>query len=64
MRMTTVGALGALQRQRHVLDHQRQREVLADGLVLYGGLALLLVGELAIRRFNKKEEVHGDAVPA
>jgi hypothetical protein len=34
MRMTTVGALGALQRQRHVLDHQRQREVLADGLVL------------------------------
>ena len=35
---------------------------LGDGLILYGGFALLLVGELAIRRFNKKEEVHGDAV--
>jgi alpha-1,6-mannosyltransferase len=34
------------------------------GLLLYGGFALVLVGELAIRRFNKKEEVHGDAVPA
>jgi alpha-1,6-mannosyltransferase len=37
---------------------------LVDGLVLYGGFALALIGELAIRRFNKKEEVHGDAVPA
>jgi alpha-1,6-mannosyltransferase len=37
---------------------------LGDGLILYGGLALLLVGELALRRFNKKEEVHGDAVTA
>jgi hypothetical protein len=36
----------------------------ADGLVVYGGFALILVGELAIRRFSKKEEVHGDAVPA
>jgi hypothetical protein len=36
----------------------------ADGLVVYGGFALILVGELAIRRFGKKEEVHGDAVPA
>ncbi|HEY4404184.1 MAG TPA: glycosyltransferase family 87 protein [Xanthobacteraceae bacterium] len=35
-----------------------------DGLVIYGGFALILLGELAIRRFNKKEEVHGDAVPA
>jgi hypothetical protein len=37
---------------------------LGDGLILYGGFALILIGELAIRRFNKKEEVHGDAVPA
>jgi alpha-1,6-mannosyltransferase len=37
---------------------------LGDGLLLYGGLALILAGELAIRRFNKKEAVHGDAVPA
>jgi alpha-1,6-mannosyltransferase len=37
---------------------------LADGLILYGGFALVLIGELAIRRFSKKEEVHGDAVPA
>jgi alpha-1,6-mannosyltransferase len=34
------------------------------GLLLYGGFALILTGELAIRRLNKKEEVHGDAVPA
>jgi hypothetical protein len=37
---------------------------LGDGLLLYGGFALILIGELAIRRFNKKEEVHGDPVPA
>ena len=37
---------------------------LGDGLLLYGGFALILVGELAVRRFIKKEEVHGDAVPA
>jgi alpha-1,6-mannosyltransferase len=37
---------------------------LADGLILYGGFALILTAELALRRFNKKEEVHGDAVPA
>jgi alpha-1,6-mannosyltransferase len=37
---------------------------LGDGLLLYGGFALILIGELAIRRFNKKEEAHGDAVPA
>jgi alpha-1,6-mannosyltransferase len=37
---------------------------LGNGLLLYGGFALILVGELAIRRFNKKEAVHGDAVPA
>jgi alpha-1,6-mannosyltransferase len=37
---------------------------LGDGLIIYGGFALILIGELAIRRFNKKEEVHGDAVPA
>jgi alpha-1,6-mannosyltransferase len=34
------------------------------GLLLYGGFALILMGQLAIRRYNKKEEVHGDAVPA
>jgi alpha-1,6-mannosyltransferase len=37
---------------------------LGDGLLLYGGFVLVLIVELAIRRFNKKEEVHGDAVPA
>jgi alpha-1,6-mannosyltransferase len=37
---------------------------LGDGLILYGGFALTLAGELAIRRFSKKEEAHGDAVPA
>jgi alpha-1,6-mannosyltransferase len=37
---------------------------LGDGLLLYGGFALILTAELALRRFNKKEEVHGDAVPA
>jgi alpha-1,6-mannosyltransferase len=37
---------------------------LGDGLLLYGGSALMLMGELAIRRFSKKEEVHGDAVAA
>jgi alpha-1,6-mannosyltransferase len=37
---------------------------LGDGLLIYGGFALLLLGELAVRRFNKKEEAHGDAVPA
>jgi hypothetical protein len=37
---------------------------LGDGLILYGGFALILIGELAIRRLNKKEEAHGDAVPA
>ena len=37
---------------------------LGDGLVLYGGFAVILAGELAVRRFSKKEEVHGDAVPA
>jgi alpha-1,6-mannosyltransferase len=37
---------------------------LGDGLLLYGGFALILIGELAVRRFGKKEEVHGDAVPA
>jgi hypothetical protein len=35
-----------------------------DGLVIYGGFALVLLGELAIGRFSKKEETHGDAVPA
>jgi alpha-1,6-mannosyltransferase len=37
---------------------------LGDGLILYGGFALILIGERAIRRFIKKEEVHGDAVLA
>jgi alpha-1,6-mannosyltransferase len=37
---------------------------LGDGLILYGGFALILMAELAIRRFSKKEEVNGDAVPA
>jgi alpha-1,6-mannosyltransferase len=37
---------------------------LPAGLLLYGGFALVLIVELAIRRFNNKEEVHGDAVPA
>jgi hypothetical protein len=37
---------------------------LGDGLIIYGGFALILAAELAIRRFSKKEEVHGDAVPA
>jgi hypothetical protein len=37
---------------------------LGDGLLLYGGSALMLMGELAIRRFSKKEEVHGDAIAA
>jgi hypothetical protein len=37
---------------------------LGDGLVIYGGFALILALELAVSRFNKKEEVHGDAVPA
>jgi hypothetical protein len=37
---------------------------LGDGLIIYGGFALVLLGELAVRRFSKKEEVHGDAVPA
>jgi alpha-1,6-mannosyltransferase len=40
---------------------------LGEGLLLYGGFALILVGELAIRRirrFSKKEEVHVDALPA
>jgi len=37
---------------------------LGDGLVIYGGFALMLALELAVSRFNKKEEVHGDAVPA
>jgi hypothetical protein len=37
---------------------------LGDGLIIYGGFALILAGERAIRRFNKKEVVHGDAVPA
>jgi alpha-1,6-mannosyltransferase len=37
---------------------------LGDGLILYGGFALVLIGEPAIRRFNRKEEVHGDALPA
>jgi alpha-1,6-mannosyltransferase len=35
-----------------------------DGLVIYGGFALVLLGELAFRRFSKKEAEHGDAVPA
>ena len=37
---------------------------LVDGLVIYGGFALLLLAELAIKRFVKKEAAHGDAVPA
>jgi alpha-1,6-mannosyltransferase len=37
---------------------------LAEGLILYGGFALIMIGERALRRFSKKEEVHGDAVPA
>lgn len=37
---------------------------LRDGLLLYGGFALVLIGELAVRRFSKKEEARGDAVPA
>ena len=35
-----------------------------DGLVIYGGFALLLALEVAVSRFSKKEEVHGDPVPA
>jgi alpha-1,6-mannosyltransferase len=37
---------------------------LGDGLIIYGGFALVLIGELAVRRFSKKEEVHGNVVPA
>lgn len=37
---------------------------LVDGLVIYGGFALVLMGEIAVRKLNKKEAVHGDAVPA
>jgi alpha-1,6-mannosyltransferase len=36
----------------------------ADGLYIYGGFALVLVAELAIRRYWNKEEGHGTAVPA
>ena len=36
----------------------------ADGLYVYGGFALVLVAELAIRRYWNKEEGHGTAVPA
>ncbi len=35
---------------------------LGDGLLLYGGFALMLIGDLAVHRFNKREEAHGDAV--
>jgi alpha-1,6-mannosyltransferase len=37
---------------------------LGDGLIIYGGFFLILIGELAVRRFSRKEAVHGDAVPA
>jgi len=37
---------------------------LADGLVIYGGFALLLLAELAVKKLGKKEAAHGDAVPA
>jgi alpha-1,6-mannosyltransferase len=35
-----------------------------DGAYIYGGFALVLVAEIAIRRYRKKEEEHGTAVPA
>jgi hypothetical protein len=37
---------------------------LADGFIIYGGFALIAAGELALRRFGRKEEMHGDALPA
>jgi hypothetical protein len=37
---------------------------LVDGLVIYGGFALVLLVEIAVQRLNKKEVPHGDTVPA
>jgi alpha-1,6-mannosyltransferase len=37
---------------------------LADGLVIYGGFAVVLVAEFFIRRVRRKEVRHGDAVTA
>jgi alpha-1,6-mannosyltransferase len=36
----------------------------ADGLVIYGGAALILVGEFTLYRRRRKETGHGHAVPA
>jgi alpha-1,6-mannosyltransferase len=37
---------------------------LGDGLILYGGFALVLMGEIALQKLSKKEAAHGDTVPA
>jgi alpha-1,6-mannosyltransferase len=37
---------------------------LSDGLILYGGFFVILLGELCFRRYRRKEARHGDAVPA
>jgi hypothetical protein len=37
---------------------------LVDGLVIYGGFALVLLAESAVQRLSKKEAAHGDTVPA
>jgi alpha-1,6-mannosyltransferase len=35
-----------------------------DGLIIYGGCGLILLGELVVRRQRKKEAEHANAVPA
>jgi alpha-1,6-mannosyltransferase len=37
---------------------------LADGLLIYGVFGLILVVEILARRYRKKEQEHGNAVPA
>jgi hypothetical protein len=37
---------------------------LSDGLLLYGVFFLILLGELLLRRYRRKEARHADAVPA
>jgi hypothetical protein len=37
---------------------------LGDELLIYGGFALVSGAELLVKRFGRKEELHGDAVPA
>jgi hypothetical protein len=37
---------------------------LGDGLVLYGGCGLVLLAEVFVRRQQKKEAKHADAVAA